>query len=81
MEDVLLSWKDICERYPKQSVALTEVKLSNKSTIVLAKVLYSEKKDKMTPSEIAGIAMMSGGSIVAENTSDSILSAGASVSC
>ncbi len=81
MSKAILSWNEICRQYPNQAVALTDYTLKNASTISSARVLYSERENNMTPSEIASIAIMSDGKIIAENTSDSLLCTGASVLC
>lgn len=81
MDERLLSWSEIRELYPNQQVALTDVEWGNRSTVVRARVKLAEKVDNVTPTEIASLAVMSDGKIVSENTSDSLLCAGASTLC
>ena len=76
-----LTWYEICTKYPNQQVALTDVTWGNGSTVIKAIVKASEKEDNLSPVDIASMAAMSNGTIVSENTSDSILCAGASVIC
>ena len=81
MKNELLTWAEIRNLYPNQQVGLTDVVWGNKSTVLKAKVRYAEKKDHLTPTQIASIAVMSNGTIVSENTSDSLMCVGANSIC
>lgn len=80
MDNKRLTWDEIVQTYPNQQVGLSEVEWDNEATVKSAIVAYTEET---TPRRvIISIAMLSGGSIVSENTTqDTTMHVGAYTVC